>query len=122
FIALIIAVSWYFSGFKQPPTVVVMLERLALTLVPLALIAVGFQLKVSTDVLKRKWKPLMLGLSFKLFLMPAFFLVLYIYVLSVNNLSVRATVIEAAMASMITGAVVAEEFGLDTEIANLMVG
>lgn len=122
FITLIIAIVWYFCGMPGMKTWSPVFERLSSTLVPLALIAVGFQLNFSKDVLKRQWKPLTLGLSFKLFLAPLFFIVLYFYILGLRGLSSQASVIEAAMAPMITAAVVAEEFELNSEISNLMVG
>ena len=43
-------------------------------------------------------------------------------VLGGNDLTTQVIVLESAMATMITSAVVANEFNLDSEIANLMVG
>lgn len=122
FVALVVAVVWHFSGLGEPHAVRVVLERLAITLVPLALVAVGFQLKVSREVLMRRFRPLALGLGFRLVLAPLFFTVLYVIVFRSTEFSTRVTLLEAAMAPMITAAVVSDEFGLDTELANLMVG
>lgn len=122
FIALIIAILWYFSGTYEKGILTSVLERFASTLVPLALVAVGFQLNFSRAVLKRQWKPLSLGLGFKLILAPLFFFALYVLILEIKTLPVRVAIIEAAMAPMITAAVVAEEFELNSEIASLMVG
>ncbi|MEN0059842.1 MAG: AEC family transporter [Bdellovibrio sp.] len=122
FIALILGILRFMTGTYGPSAVQTVLDRLAITLVPLALIAVGFQLNVSAPVLRRQWRPLLSGLAFKLFVSPAVFFFFYIFLLGEKGLMVRATVIEAAMAPMITAAVIAEDFKLNSEIANLMVG
>jgi predicted permease len=104
------------------PALIEALEKLGATLVPLALISVGMQLRVDAAILKRKWRPLALGLGFKLFFMPAFFTFLYVVLLHQHSEAIRITLVESAMASMITSGVVAEEYGLDAELASLMIG
>ncbi len=99
-----------------------MLEKLAATLVPLALVSVGLNLKINASIFKRRYPALLYGLSFKLVLVPSFFTLLYYFLLSQKGLATHATLLESAMAPMITSAVVATEFHLDSEIANLMVG
>jgi malate permease and related proteins len=126
FIALIASLLWHFSGTTQGEVATTwllpMLSKLASTLVPLALVSVGYQLKVNPALLRRRWLPLACGLGFKLILMPALFALAYYQVLGMEGLLVHVTVLEAAMAPMITSAIVAAEFHLDTELANLMVG
>lgn len=121
-IALIISVIWASTGLMGIETLTPALSKIASTLVPLALFAVGFQLRFDSKVLKKRWLALSLGLCFKLILIPAFFAFFYLKFLGGNDLATHVTVIESAMASMITAAVVATEFNLDTEMANLMVG
>lgn len=98
------------------------IEVLAQTLVPLALFAVGFQLKISINVLKRYWKVLALGLVFKLVFIPFILFIFYYSITGNLDFILRVTILEAAMATMITSAVVASDFNLDEELANLMVG
>lgn len=98
------------------------IAKLAATLVPLALIAVGFQLRLSPSVLHRYWRPLTLGLTFKLVLVPIFFCIFYYLTTGGFSYVTKLTILESAMATMITSAVVASDFGLDEELANLMVG
>ena len=98
------------------------MEKISATLVPLALFSVGYQLHFDLDILKKRWIPLTLGLSFRLLLFPAFFAFFYMKVLGGSDLTTQVIVLESAMATMITSAVVANEFNLDSEIANLMVG
>jgi len=122
FIALLASSIWWVSGTYREGVATQLLDRLASTLVPLALVAVGFQLRLSIPTLKAKWVPLALGLGFKLFLAPLFFYTLYVVVLGSTSFSTKVTILESAMASMITASVVAEEFGFDSEITSLMLG
>lgn len=122
FIAVLSAVCWHFFGTYGYTTFLPVLEKLSAPLVPLALVAVGFQLTVSFSILKKFWKPLFFGLTYKLVLSPFFFIVLYSYVFSSQSFQTRITILESAMAPMITAAVIAEEFQLNVEIAHLMVG
>jgi predicted permease len=98
------------------------LQRISLTLVPLALFSVGFQLKLNLSTLKRYLRPLSLSLFYKMIFCPLFFLTL-VWGLQIEiDLVTRVMILEAAMATMITSAVVVSEFSLDEELANLMVG
>lgn len=122
FVALVLATIWSLFGTPLQELVAPSFAKLASTLVPLALFAVGFQLEARHDVLRRRWRELAWGLSFKLLVAPLIFAVLYLVLLGQSGLEVRVTILEAAMAPMITSAVVAADFDLDVEIANLMVG
>lgn len=122
FIALILSIIWTMSGYKGASILNPAFVKIASTLVPLALFSVGFQLSFDLSILKKRWIPLALGLSFKLLLTPLVFSFFYIKLLNGSGLITQVIVLEAAMASMITSAVVATEFHLDSEIANLMVG
>lgn len=123
FVALLIAILWHCSGtYSDTGVLYSVLTRLSATLVPLALVAVGFQIKITRRSLRQQWKPLLVGLGFKLFLAPLFFVMLYLVCLGQNGSMVKITILESAMAPMITASVVAEEYGLDAQIASLMVG
>lgn len=122
FVALLVSVVWYFTGTSENPLAISIFEKVGITLIPLALVAVGFQLHLSRGVLARQWRPLVYGLGFKLVLMPLVFIGLYIYVLGSTTTSTHITILESAMAPMITACVVAIEFGLKAEIATLMMG
>ena len=122
FLALLAALTLSALGVQLSGVAHEVIARLAATLVPLALFAVGFQLQLSPAVLKRYWRPLSLGLGFKMLLMPALMWLVYGLVLNDHSFVTRVIVLEAAMATMITAAVVANDFSLDGELANLMVG
>lgn len=122
FIALILSILWASTGLKGSEILLPAFSKIAATLIPLALFTFGFQLRFEIKILKKRWLALSLGLCFKLILVPAFFAFFYLKFLGRNDLAAHVTIIESAMATMITAAVVATEFNLDTELANLMVG
>jgi len=109
-----------FSSYLDPFQVV--FSKIAGTLVPLALVAVGYQLKFNWELFKRYSKALSLGLLFKLFLAPLFFFTLYGLCFKSRSLSSFVTILESAMAPMITAGVIADEFGFDRDLSSLMIG
>lgn len=119
-IALIVAMI--IRPFPLSAEIETVLDRLGSTLIPLSLISVGLQLHVDSEVLKRKWRPLTTGLFFKLVLMPIFFALLYVVILGQRDRAILITLVESAMASMITAGILADEYGLDSETASLMIG
>lgn len=126
FVVLLLTGVWFILFGKSHPhsldTLYPSMEKISGTLVPLALFCVGYQLHFDLSILKKRWIPLTLGLSFRLIFFPAFFAFFYLKVLGGSDLTTQVIVLESAMATMITSSVVASEFNLDTEIANLMVG
>lgn len=101
------------------------LKRLSSPLVPLALISVGTQLSFDRASLGSAWVsnrgPLVLGLAAKLVFIPAV-IALTLHFLGMQGPAYRVTVLEVAMAPMITGAILASKRGLNPALANLMVG
>lgn len=97
-----------------------LLRRLGATLVPLALLSVGFQLHLSH--VAGKAKLLAFGLGFKLILAPLLIALLYIGGFGLNGDIGRVTVFEAAMAPMIGASIVAMDHDLDPPLLSLMVG
>ena len=122
FLALLSSILWTLIG--NPGTVLFneAFEKISITLVPLALFSVGFQTDFNLNVIKKRIKPLLIGICFKLILIPCLFFFLYHSVLGVSGEYLQVTILESAMATQITSAVVASEFFLDAELANLMVG
>ncbi|MEZ4238210.1 MAG: AEC family transporter [Myxococcota bacterium] len=94
------------------------LERLGATLTPLALMSVGLQLQGARGATA----PLVVGLGLKLAVVPAALLGLYLALGVAPGLDLTVTVLEAAMAPMITGAILAADHGLAPGLANRMVG
>jgi len=120
FITFVIALGMNFSGIEATGSLLYILERLGATLTPVALISVGMQLKFNFS--KELAIPLTAGLTYKLILAPTFIFVLYVFVLGGSGLAVKVSILESAMAPMITGAIVAVMYGLNTRLASLMIG
>ncbi|WP_114747836.1 AEC family transporter [Pleomorphovibrio marinus] len=99
------------------------LESFSSTLTPIALIAVGMQLKVKLQDVKDRF--LWIGLGHKLILAPLIIFLLYGFILEKRGdegLIFRVSVMEAAMAPMITSSIIATNFNLKPKLASLLVG
>ncbi|MBN9020707.1 MAG: AEC family transporter [Rhizobiales bacterium] len=103
-----------------PPWLEELLRTLGGTLVPLALVSVGYQLHVSQ--VRGKAAPLAVGLVFKLAIAPALMLLLYAGLLGQHGTALQVTIFEAAMPPMIGASIVAMEHELDPPLLTLMVG
>lgn len=122
FIAMILSIVWTILGLPYRDILASPVEKISMTLVPLALFVVGFQTQFNWSVIRRRILPLSLGLSMKLVVLPLFFYLIVFKMLRIQDEFALVTVLESAMATQITSAVVASEFNLDSELANLMVG
>jgi malate permease and related proteins len=103
-----------------PDWLTALLGRLGATLVPLALVSVGYQIRFSQ--VRGKAAPLGIGLAFKLVLAPALILLLFAGLFGAEGQAMRVTVFEAAMAPMIGASIVAMDHELDPPLLTLMVG
>jgi predicted permease len=117
FIALLAAVALIPVPYAEWFTA--LLHRLGDTLAPLALLSVGFQLRLGH--LAGNGRNLALGLGFKLLLAPLAIFLLYVPLLGAGGQAIQVTLFEAAMPPMITAAIVAAEHDLDPPLATLMV-
>jgi len=95
-------------------------RTLGATVSPIALISVGFQLKF--DRKSKHYKYLALGLVFQLLIIPSVIFGLFYGVFGKTDLATQVCIIEAAMAPMITGAILASSYGLKPQLSNMMVG
>jgi predicted permease len=103
-----------------PAWVDAVLLRLGDTLAPLALLSVGFQLRLGA--VRERWRPLVAGLGFKLVAGPLAVLAVFAAFADLDSPVLQVAVFEAAMAPMIGGAIVAAQHKLDPELTTLMVG
>ncbi len=117
-LALLIAVA--LRPYEYPDWANALLARLGDTLTPLALLSVGIQLRFGG--IKRRAKELGIGLGYKLLAAPLLALAVFGLLLGARGPVFQVTIFEAAMAPMITGSIVAQEYGLDGELAALLVG
>jgi predicted permease len=95
-------------------------KRLGATLIPIALVSVGYQLQLSH--VRGKLFPLAVGLGFKLVIAPALLLLLFAGLLGAGGDVLRVTIFEAAMAPMIGASIVAMDHDLDPPLLTLIVG
>ena len=101
-----------------PTPLVSALERIGATLSPIALFAIGAQLRTPPAAERG---PLVAGLTWKLLVAPMIVLG-WVSVGGPLGLAGRVTVLEAAMAPMVTGALLAQSAGLRPELAAAFVG
>jgi predicted permease len=106
--------------FDYPTWLDDLFKRLGATLVPIALVSVGYQLQLSH--VRGKAYALATGLAFKLVLAPALILLLFAGVLRAKGQVLNVTVFEAAMGPMIGASIVAIDHELDPPLLTLMVG
>jgi predicted permease len=97
-----------------------LLRRLGATLIPIALVSVGYQLQLSH--VRGKAYALTVGLVFRLVVAPALILLLYAGLLGAEGPVLKVTVFEAAMGPMIGASIVAMDHELDPPLLTLMVG
>jgi len=109
-----------FSKSSLPQFVLPPLKILAALLTPLALISVGLQLKFSIASIFEK--EVILGLGYKLLIAPAAIFLLYGVLLQNHTLEMKVSVLQAAMGPMISGAIIASNYGLNARLASLLVG
>lgn len=120
FIAFAFAIAMNILKFDFTENIQPVFQKLGATVTPVALVSVGLQLKI--DKRSQHWKFLSLGLFFKLFLTPAVFFLLYRVILGGKGLAIDVSILESAMAPMITGAILASNYGLKPKLSSMMVG
>lgn len=103
-----------------PEWTVLVLRKLADTVTPLALVSVGFQLRMtSLSGLKLR---LAAGLGYKLLLGPLLLSLLYLGLLGLRGTAIQVTLFEAAMAPMITAGIIAIDHELDPPLVTMLLG
>lgn len=95
------------------------LSQLAATLIPCAMVAVGFQMKYRLQV--HELKPLALGLWLKLLILPLVVL-LCVKLLGITTLSSKVAILQAGMPPMVTAGAMAIESGLEKDLSAAYVG
>jgi len=120
FQAFVLSVVLAVFGLHLPAALDEVADMLGRTISPVALVAIGLQLQ--WKMRRMHVKALAIGLGFKLFLLPAFFLLVLRVVMGNHSLGADVSIIEAAMAPMITASVIASSYRLKPKLASLMVG
>lgn len=118
FIALVVGIVAGVSG-GWPPLLDGVFHPLGATLTPLALFSVGLQFRLRGG--KRQSGPAAWGLGWKLLLAPVLCWLLGVAT-GVGGLTLTVGVLQAAMAPMVSATILADEYGLDPELANTVLG
>ena len=113
-ISALILSQFFNLDFAEP-----LFDKLAATVAPLALFSVGLQLKFNG------WRKLIPQIStsmlYKLILAPSCVLVLAL-VFDIKEDIAKISIFEAAMPTVITSSIIAEQFRLNTKLINLIIG
>ncbi len=117
FIALILAFS--LKAFAYPSIAIDILKILSSTLVPLVMIAVGFQLTLQLD--RRFFLPLSIGLFVKLILTPLTAL-LFCKSTGINGSAANISIFQAGMPPMVSAGALAITANLSPALAAALVG
>jgi predicted permease len=95
-------------------------QAIGTSMAPIAMAVIGLTL-----FLDSKWtqnKHLWYGLGYRLLLAPACVWLVYGLILPSDSLELKVMVLESGMAPMISGALLAMEFGLQPRLATLLAG
>ncbi len=117
FLAMVTGVA--LRGVALPAVVETVLSRLSDTLTPMTLVALGFQWSLSS--LQGLARPMVVGLGYKLVLAPVVMWLLMFAVDRQMTLITHMSVLQAAMAPMLTAGVLAEEFNLRPALASSLI-
>ncbi|MDC0932821.1 AEC family transporter [Arcobacteraceae bacterium] len=117
FIALIIAFA--LNGIEFHPDISKSLSTLGNTLIPLALISVGYNLQLKIP--KKDMSPFLVGIANKLILVPTFAFII-VYIFDMEGFITDVSVLESAMGPMITAGVVASMAGLAPKLVSSILG
>lgn len=120
FIAFVVALFLNIFSIEIPKDFDEVLMKLGATTVPLALVSVGSQMQWK-KIEKKEGFHLFIGLLFKLVLLPLLILVIYKYIFHQSGDVIDICILEAAMAPMITAAIIASAHDLEPKFCNLMV-
>lgn len=117
FIAMVLAFS--LRGVAYPPAIMGLLEKVAGTLVPIVMVAIGFQL--SFKVPRAQLGPMGMGILIKMGVAPGIAL-LGVKILGIDNEATRVAILESGMAPMITAGALAISANLAPQMIAAMLG
>ena len=96
------------------------LEIIGKTMPPMALLVIG--LRFSLDIQAITSRFFWYGMGYRLILAPALVALIYANWMDSQSLEYKVTVLESGMAPMITGSIIAIQFGLQPKLATLLSG
>jgi predicted permease len=118
---LAVFAAFALESVEIPAVLMTALARLAETLIPLALVSVGMQLRLRETSDHRVLLPLASGLLFKLIIGPALVAIPILYLSGARGFEIQVTMLESAMPPMVMGGILAMQHGLRPSLAGLMI-
>jgi predicted permease len=120
FLFLLLTLSMSLLGWKTPEFILPIASIIAKTMVPVSIFAIGMRFSVDFESLRSNhfW----LGMGYRLVLAPALVWLIYRNFSSLEEITLKTTVLESGMAPMITGSLVAIQYELRPKLAALLSG
>lgn len=120
FIAFLLACCMNLFHFDFHQYIQFGLQKIGSVMTPLAMLSVGLQLHF--DRRSKHFKFLGLGLFYKLILTPLIIYLLYVVILDQHSKMIQVSLMEAAMAPMISSSIIASSYGLKPRLCSMMIG
>jgi malate permease and related proteins len=105
---------------STPEFLIPFLQIIGKTMPPMALLVIG--LRFSVDIQSITSRFFWFGLGYRLILAPLLVYLFYPILMERDTLEFKVTVLESGMAPMITGSIIAIQFGLNPKLATLLSG
>lgn len=118
FLGFCIAILLNLTQVSIPEILYNAFSAIAQTITPVALVAVGMQVRWPGG--SRHWPFLFAGLSYKLIFAPLIIALIYTYLFRLDGVPLRVCILESAMATMVTAAILASSYGLKPRFSSLM--
>lgn len=109
-----------FLEIPTPKELIPMLQLIGKTMPPMALLVIG--LRFSIDIQSITSRFFWYGIAYRLLIAPGMVWLIYSRFMDENSLEFKVTVLESGMAPMITGSIIAIQFGLQPKLATLLSG
>ena len=107
-------------GWSTPEFLLPILTLIGKTMAPVAIFAIGLKFSLDFESLSSKYY--WFGMGYRLLIAPLMVWLIYRNFIPENSLEFKVTVLESAMAPMITGSIVAIQYDLRPKLATLLAG
>ena len=107
-------------GISTPEILIPLLHLIGKTMPSMALLVIGLRFSLDLNSISSRF--FWYGLGYRLVVAPAVVWLVYSQVMDSDSLEFKVTVLESGMAPMITGSIIAMQFGLQPRLATLLSG
>lgn len=120
FVFLLVGLFMSYLRLSPPDLLLPWLQSIGKSMAPVAMAVIGLTMSLDSKWVQNNY--FWYGIGYRLLLAPAFVWLLYGIILPFESLTLKVLVLESGMAPMITGALLAIEFGLQPRLATLLAG